>query len=316
MHFTYSENSKTKKNVNTQPQPNNQLNVNLTQNEINIINKYKLNNEEEFNLFKYNLLPEINIININDVKINNNEDEFIIYINNEKILFNKNTFKFIIDYNDSITTENIIDIPSNRDYYYIVDYHKDKENIIKIIKDNPEIILNVKYSAFTSNIYTKYMVIKTSYIYSINFYFILSKLNMFPTIYKIIESKSYFYLIIKNETYIIENNVYNLYNINNKINLITDNRNFIYNNIFFKRIYKFLYILNLLNMSFIDDIQSCDYMITNNNLYFTLMQNYIIYNTRKKCYHLKNNGSITILSSNNYNINNYKYNDHSFQEIC
>lgn len=317
MNFTYNENAKKKNIVKTQPQPNNQLNIKLTQAEINIINKYKINNEEEFDLFKENILEDIDIVNINDIKINNNENEFIIYINNEKIIFTENTFDIILkNYGITIDNSNIINKDTHE--YSMLDTHKNKNKIIEKLNENNDLVFNYNCQTYISNLYSNYMIIKTCYKSYINFMFILSKLNMYPTIYKIVETESYYYLIIKKVLPIEENKKYNIYNINNNTssNIIIENKSPIYkNNSFMNILYKFFIILNNLNIIFTDDIINNSYYITNNNIYFTFLDNIIKYNNKPIYYYIKNNGDIAILDNLLYNIDKYKYNSIFFDDI-
>ena len=313
MNFTYSENAKTNTNINSQnqSQPNNQLNIKLTQNEINIINKYIIKDKEQFDLFKYNLLLDINVVKIDDIKINNNEDEFIVYINNEKILFSENTFNL---YNNIINIDKITNHTLNLindDNYFPLDYHKNKQYIINSLQENPEQEFFNYFAVYTSNLYPKFMFIKISNTINVNMNYILSKLNMYPTIYKIIDCTSYYYLIIKNETPIAQNNIYTKYILNNKTNIIYQNKNPIFNkNILINYIYKYLYILDLLKISFKDRILDKYYIIINNNIYFTFFNNYIIY--CKNYYYITNDGVIDTLENIQIDINKLKYNDTSY----
>lgn len=256
MNFTYSENVKTVSNTN-----NNNNIYKLTNNENNIINKYKIDNETKFNNYMDNLLPEINYVHIDDIKTDNEGNEFKIKINNEEIFFSNNTF-----YMDNGKSE--INVYEK----YLYNYHINKKNIIiDTNKDdnNEEYERNIPFyrTTYKSNIYKNLLIYKTSSTIAINFSYIFNLLNISLPLLKIIYTKNYCLLIYSKPNYIID--VYYYYKkkiIDGELYILNNNfSNILNNKIYYNKLMKLLYIFKKLNVRF--DINIKNFYYSKDNIF-------------------------------------------------
>lgn len=286
MNFTYSENSKTNTNTNI----NDNKNIMLTKNEINIINKYKIENYTKFNKYMDTLLPEIKYTHINNIKTDIEGNEFKIKINNEEIFFSNNTF--YIEYNgDKKKYDN-----------FTYKYHINKKNInIDDIEDDYERNITFYKSFYVSNIYKNILIHKLSNTISINFSYIFNLLKLTLPLLKIIYTENFCYLIYNKPNYIIDINHYSKKNINNDFFMLTRKTNIILNNNnYYNRILKILSIFKKLNIDLEMDLINLHY--SNDSIFINkCLNDYISFNSDNKNIYFIDTEVIKLIIKEEYN---------------